>query len=78
MAWHHKALRLLGSKSATQNIPNLVKWQLVLDQMAKDSSSRKGPHLICKSITFDTGIPLTRSVAMSVTAFFYLLRFGYF
>ena len=78
MARRRKALGLLGSKSATRNTPDLVKRQLVLDQMAKDPSSRKGPRLIRESITFDTGIPLTRSVAMSVTAFFYSLRFQRF
>lgn len=65
MARRRKALGLLGSKSATHNALNLVKRQLVLDQLAKDPSGQTGPRLICEDIVFYTGILLTRSAAMS-------------
>ena len=56
VARRRKALGLLGSKSATHNALNLVKRQLVLDQLAKDPSGQTGPRLICEDIVFYTGI----------------------
>lgn len=60
VARRRKNLGLLGSRSATRDTSDLLKRQLVLDQLAKDPSGRKGPRLIRESIVFDTGIPLTR------------------
>ena len=59
VARRRKALGLLGSKCATRDTSDIVKRQLVLDQLAKDPNGRKGPRLIRESIVFDTGIPLT-------------------
>ncbi|KAF8486785.1 hypothetical protein DFH94DRAFT_796573 [Russula ochroleuca] len=56
----HKALGLLGSGTATCLTPLVTKCQMVLDQMAKDPTSRQGPKTIQEGILFDTGISLTR------------------
>jgi hypothetical protein len=58
-----KALGLLGSHTATRETPDLVKRQLVLDQMAKDPNSRRGPKTVREGILFETGTLLTRCVA---------------
>ncbi|KAF8461775.1 hypothetical protein DFH94DRAFT_687610 [Russula ochroleuca] len=55
-----KELGLLGSGTATRKTPVTAKRQMVLDQMAKDPTSRQGPKTIQKGILFDTGICLTR------------------
>jgi hypothetical protein len=60
VARRRKALNLQGSRTATRDTPTSTKRQLVLDQMAKDPTSRKGPRLIREAIMFDSGIPLTR------------------
>ena len=78
VARRRKALGLLGSKSATHNALNLVKRQLVLDQLAKDPSGQTGPRLICEDIVFwywYSSYPVSRNVQ---TTFLYLLGFHYF
>ncbi|KAF9487145.1 hypothetical protein BDN71DRAFT_1405132, partial [Pleurotus eryngii] len=54
------ALGLFGSSVATARLPDEVKMQLILDQMARDPLSRQGPNSVKEGILFDTGIKLTR------------------
>ena len=55
-----KSLGLFGSGTATRQMPDLVKCQLVLDQMGKNPMSRRGPKTAQEGILFDTGISLAR------------------
>ncbi|KAF9461875.1 hypothetical protein BDZ94DRAFT_791699 [Collybia nuda] len=55
-----KDLGLLGSGTATRITPEIVRRQLVVDQMSKDPSSSAGPRTVRERIAFDTGILLTR------------------
>jgi hypothetical protein len=50
----------LGSHTATRDTSDLVKRQLVLDQMAKDPNSRRGPQTVREGMLFETGTLLTR------------------
>lgn len=56
------ALGLFGSSVATARLPDEVKMQLILDQMARDPLARQGPNSVKEGILFDTGIKLTRCV----------------
>lgn len=51
---------LKGSGATTRELPLQTKRQLVLDQMAKDPTSRQGPKTIKEGIVFGEGIHLTR------------------
>ena len=55
-----KDLGLKGSGATTRDMPLSQKRQLVLDQLANDPSSQKGPRMIKELITHDTGVHLTR------------------
>ncbi|KAK7690805.1 hypothetical protein QCA50_005905 [Cerrena zonata] len=55
-----KDLGLKGSGATTREMPLPQKRQLVLDQLAVDPSSRRGPRMIKEYITHDTGLHLTR------------------
>jgi hypothetical protein len=67
VAHRRKALGLQGSTVATRETPDVMKRQLVLDQMAKDPTSRQGPQTVREGIAFDTGIKLTRCVHPNVS-----------
>ena len=60
IARRQKALGLYGSGLTTKKMPNEVKRQLVLDQIADDPMSRQGPKLVRESIMRSTGVHLTR------------------
>lgn len=51
---------LMGSGRTTKELPLPVKRQLVLDEMAKDPTSRKGPKTIIEGIGLTKGVHLTR------------------
>jgi len=55
----HKAYSLLGSSATTQAMPLPKKRQLVLDQLAKDPTSRQGPKMIGEGIVFNKGVHLS-------------------
>ncbi|KAF8578513.1 hypothetical protein K439DRAFT_1648765 [Ramaria rubella] len=48
------------SKRTTQETPNVVKRQLVLDEMAKDPTRRRGPRIVREGIIRNHGVHLTR------------------
>lgn len=55
-----KTLGCTAAGKTTKAMPESDKRQLVLDQLEKDPSNRKGPKSIKKAIAFDTGVHLTR------------------
>ena len=55
-----KAYRLLGSGATTQAMPLPEKQQLVLDQLAKDPTSRQGPKTISECIVLNRGVHLNQ------------------
>lgn len=55
-------LGLFGSTKTTRKLTEVQKRQLVLDQMAKDPSGRKGPARMREKIVEETGHLLTRCV----------------
>jgi hypothetical protein len=57
-----RQLGLLASGRTTLSLPDAVKRQLVLDQMAKDPEGRIGAITVKARIFRDTGIDITRSV----------------
>lgn len=63
VARRRKAYGLSGSGTTTRALPLPVKRQLVLDQLAKDPTSKQGPKTIKEGILFAEGIHLTRLVA---------------
>jgi uncharacterized membrane protein len=56
-------LDLKGSSATTKSIPDVVKRQLVVDQMAKDPTRMQGPRIVKEGIMFDTGQNISRHVA---------------
>jgi hypothetical protein len=52
-------LGLKGSSVTTKSIPDIVKRQMVLDQMAKDPTRMQGPHTVKKGIAYNTGEQIT-------------------
>jgi hypothetical protein len=66
IARRRKAFGLMGSGITTRDLPDQVKQQLVLDQIAKDPANRQGPRTIKEGITLQTGIQLTRYVSRHV------------
>ncbi|KAF8587232.1 hypothetical protein K439DRAFT_1262339, partial [Ramaria rubella] len=54
-----RALGLKASRASTRSLPDTVKQQLVLDQMAQDPTCRRGPKLIAEAIAEETRIHLT-------------------
>ncbi|KAF8219146.1 hypothetical protein L208DRAFT_1342933, partial [Tricholoma matsutake] len=56
---------LKGSGWTTKELPLPVKRQLVLDKMAKDPTSRKGPKTIIEGIGLTQGIHLTHEFVHS-------------
>ncbi|KAF8514122.1 hypothetical protein BU17DRAFT_94835 [Hysterangium stoloniferum] len=59
IARHCRQLGLQGSSATTKSLPNTVKWQLILDQMAQDLTSWQGPRAVKEAITAGTGVNLT-------------------
>ena len=55
-----RKLGLKGSSATTKSIPDVVKRQMVLDQMAKDPTGMQGPRTVKKGIAQDTGENITR------------------
>ena len=55
-----KAYGLLSSGATTRAMPSSEKRQLVLDQIAKDPTSKQGPKTISEGIVFEKGVHLTR------------------
>lgn len=75
MVAHHRGqYGLKGSGWTTKELPLPVKRQLVLDKMAKDPTSRKGPKTIIEGIGLTQGIHLTQYDASleNLFAFFFL------
>jgi hypothetical protein len=60
VARRRKNYNLKGSGKTTSELPLPVKRQLVLDEMAEDPTSRKGPKTIMEGIGFKKSIHLTR------------------
>ncbi|KAF9229380.1 hypothetical protein BS17DRAFT_805109 [Gyrodon lividus] len=54
-----KDLGLMGSSKITCSLPESMKRQLVLDQLAQDPLSRHGPRLVWEAIVAETGFLLT-------------------
>ncbi|KIJ46755.1 hypothetical protein M422DRAFT_249480 [Sphaerobolus stellatus SS14] len=57
---HKKDYNLMNSHMTTETLPDTVKQQLVLDELARDPGRRQGPPLIKEAIRMRTGIDLTR------------------
>ncbi|KIJ48968.1 hypothetical protein M422DRAFT_161903 [Sphaerobolus stellatus SS14] len=55
-----QTFNLKSSHQTTQELPELQKRQLVLDQLSKDPLMRKIPNLIKEAIRLKTGYDLTR------------------
>ena len=56
-----KKFELYASKLTTRSLPgHTEKRQDVLDQMAKDSTSKQGPRTIKQGIAHEFGVLLTR------------------
>jgi hypothetical protein len=55
-----KAYGLLGSGATTQAMSLPERRQLVLDQLAKDPTSRQGPKTIGEGIVLNKGVHLNR------------------
>ena len=60
VARRRKAYGLLGAGATTRAMPLPEKRQLVLDELAKDPLSKKGPKTIGEGIVFNKGVHLTR------------------
>ncbi|RDB20146.1 hypothetical protein Hypma_013119 [Hypsizygus marmoreus] len=60
VARRRRELGLRGSGRTTQELPDSVKRQLVLDQLAKDPTGKIGAATVKTRIFRDTGIDLTR------------------
>ncbi|KAF8573556.1 hypothetical protein K439DRAFT_1649981 [Ramaria rubella] len=60
-----KQLGLQGSNIATKAIPDTVKRQLVLDQLAFDPTNKLGPRVVRNAIAAKTGVILTRDYVTS-------------
>ena len=57
---HKHKLGLKGSSATTKSIPDVVKWQMVLDKMAKDPTGMQGPRTVKEGIAHDMGEKITR------------------
>lgn len=57
-----KRMGLKGSGLTTQETPDVVKRQLVLDEMAKDPNRKHGPRIVKENIARTKGMHLTRHV----------------
>ncbi|KIJ48438.1 hypothetical protein M422DRAFT_247775 [Sphaerobolus stellatus SS14] len=60
VARRRKEAGLKASGAITNSLPATVKQQLVLDQMAADPLSRRGPRTVREAIVNATGLPLTQ------------------
>jgi hypothetical protein len=54
ITWYKCNLELKGSSTTTKSIPDVIKRQLILDQMAKDPIGMQGPHTVKEGIAYDT------------------------
>ena len=59
ITWRKKKLGLKGSSITTKSIPDIVKRQMVLDQMAKDPTRMQGPWTVKEGIAHDMGEQIT-------------------
>ena len=59
----HKKIGLKGSGLTTRETPDIVKRQLVLDEMAKDPNRKCGPRIVKENIARTKGVHLTRHVS---------------
>jgi hypothetical protein len=59
------ALGLKGSAATTRTLPDAVKRQYILDQMAKDPTGMQGPRTVKEGIAHDTGENISRYVISS-------------
>lgn len=59
-------LGLTGSGATTRKISLPEKRQLIVDQLAKDPSSHRGPKTVQANILYETGVNLTRYVVLSI------------
>jgi hypothetical protein len=55
VAHHRSTIGLKGSATMMKALPDTVKQQLVLDQMAKDPMGMQGPRIIKEGIAHDMG-----------------------
>ena len=62
MTWWKQKLGLKGSGSMTKALPNTVKRQMLLKQMAKDPTGKQGPCTINEAITCDEGVHITQYI----------------
>ncbi|EGO04019.1 hypothetical protein SERLA73DRAFT_175751 [Serpula lacrymans var. lacrymans S7.3] len=60
VARRRRSLGIYASGVTTRQLPDNVKRQLVLNQMAKDPTKKLGPRMIKQLIARETGIHLTR------------------
>ncbi|KAG1884584.1 hypothetical protein F4604DRAFT_1878644 [Suillus subluteus] len=60
VAHRRRELGLFGSRSTAAQLPEVTKRQLVLDQLADDSSGCRGPHIVKELIANKTGVMLPR------------------
>ena len=60
MTRRKRQLGLKGSGATTKELPETIKRQLLLNQMAKDPTGKQGPRTIKEGIACDEGIHITR------------------
>ncbi|KIK79427.1 hypothetical protein PAXRUDRAFT_113137, partial [Paxillus rubicundulus Ve08.2h10] len=60
VAHRRKDLHLQAGGATTRLLSNVVKQQLVTDQLSQDPLSRRGPQTVCEAIAATSGMLLTR------------------
>lgn len=60
MTRRKRKLGLKGSGASTKALPEAVKRQMVLKQLAKDPTGKQGPRTIKEAIARDEGVHITR------------------
>ncbi|KIK76156.1 hypothetical protein PAXRUDRAFT_783017, partial [Paxillus rubicundulus Ve08.2h10] len=60
VARRHKDLHLQAGGAMTRLLSNVVKRQLVADQLSQDLLSCRGPQTVCEAIAATSGMLLTR------------------
>ena len=62
MTRRKQKLGLKGSGATTKVLPESVKRQLLLKQMAKDPTGKQGPRTIKEGIAHDKGVHIMRYI----------------
>ncbi|KAG6876417.1 hypothetical protein C0992_013040, partial [Termitomyces sp. T32_za158] len=65
VARHQKQYGLQGSGATTKALSTMEKRQMILNEMALDPTSRRGPDSIREGILLSTGLPLTQNFVQS-------------